>query len=57
MGKLNQEEIKEMEELKVKLWEDASYKVILNPDYPLMISRYNYLVMRSVNNLLTLEDK
>ena len=57
MGKLNQEEIKEMEELKVKLWEDASYKVILNPDYPLMISRYNYLVMRNINNLLTLDDK
>tara|TARA_R110000803_G_scaffold177421_1_gene239812 strand:+ start:411 stop:584 length:174 start_codon:yes stop_codon:yes gene_type:complete len=57
MGKLNQEEIKEMEELKAKLWEDVSYKVMLNPDYPLMISRYNYLVMRSVNNLLTLEDK
>ena len=57
MGKLNKEEVKEMEELKVKLWEDASYKVMLNPDYPLMISRYNYLVMRNINNLLTLEDK
>ena len=57
MGKLNQKELEELEGLKEKLFKDATWSLLVNPLYSTMVSRYNYLVMRSIDNLLTLEDK
>ena len=55
MNKLNQKELEELEGLKEKLFKDATWSLLVNPLYSTMVSRYNYLVMKNINSLLTLD--
>ena len=49
---LTKEEKQEKETLKKQLY-DSTCSVLTNAQYPLLVSRYNYLVMKEINAQLT----
>jgi hypothetical protein len=53
---LTKEEKQEKENLKKELFEDQTWSILVDPQYPLKVSRYNYLVMKEANSLLKLDE-
>tara|TARA_R100000541_G_scaffold57273_1_gene67239 strand:+ start:452 stop:616 length:165 start_codon:yes stop_codon:yes gene_type:complete len=53
---MTKEEKQEKENLKKELFDDPTWSVMVDPQYPLKVSRYNYLVMKEVNSLLKLDE-
>jgi len=51
---LTKEEKQEKETLKKELFDDPTWSVLIDTNYPLKVSRYNYLVMKEINSLLKL---
>lgn len=50
---LTKEEKQEKETLKKQLFDDQTWSVLTDAQYPLLVSRYNYLVMKEINAQLT----
>ena len=50
---LTKEEKQEKETLKKQLFDDPTWGVLTDNQYPLKVSRYNYLVMKEINSILT----
>ena len=44
------------ETLKKELFDDPTWSVLIDTQYPLKVSRYNYLVMKEINSLLKLDE-
>mgnify|MGYP003625419646 FL=1 len=53
---LTKEEKQEKETLKKQLFDDPTWSVLTDNQYPLKVSRYNYLVMKEINSILTSDE-
>jgi|TARA_R110000764_G_scaffold200493_1_gene285800 uncharacterized protein YnzC (UPF0291/DUF896 family) len=53
---LTKEEKQEKETLKKQLFDDPTWSVLTDNQYPLKVSRYNYLVMKEINSILTPDE-
>lgn len=53
---LTKEEKQEKETLKKQLFDDPTWSVLTDNKYPLKVSRYNYLVMKEINSILTPDE-
>ena len=56
MGIMTKIEREELENLKIKLFKDATWSVFVNNNYPRDVRRYTYLINKNINSILTADN-
>mgnify|MGYP003635029570 FL=1 len=56
MGKITNKEQGELDQLKIKLFKDASWSVFINNEYPRDVRRYTYLTNKKISSMFILDE-